>query len=277
MALIIFALCLYGASEQDLIAQAAEAYKNKQYDDAANLFAKACEQKNVAGCLNLAVLYDRGWGIQQDFSKAAYYYTQTCDYGEAMGCTGLGVLYKDGKALKQDYAKALELFNKACEDGDNQGCVNLGTMYEDGLGVKKDDEKAHRIYAEACTNSKGSGKLVGCTNLGKLHEKHSHYLTAIEVYTFPCRYHEAEACYRIGRIYAGIGHANETSQDMKLGIKYLEEACDYKSADACNDLGLIYELGIKVSKSKTKAKKFYEKGCKLKNERGCVGYDRLTK
>lgn len=276
--LIALVLCLHGASTKELIAQAGKAFNDKEYDKAVNYFAEACDNGDTDGCINLAVLYDRGWGIQKDLKKAVIYYTKACDGGEAMGCTGLGVFYKEGRILQQDYTKSFELFSKGCDGGDYQGCVNMGTLYENGLGVKKDIDKAQKIYANACSNTRGDKEPSGCINLGELYERHLNYYAALEAYTVSCDRSVADGCYKIGMMYStGIGHSRGVPQDTKLATIYFEKACNFRSADACNDLAQAYEFGINVPTSKNKAKNFYKKACKLKSDRGCAGYQRLEK
>lgn len=74
--------------------------------------------------LNLGVIYVKGTGVRQSFSKANELFLKACNGGEARGCSNLGVMYYTGNGLKQNYTTAKELFRKACDGGDALGCKN---------------------------------------------------------------------------------------------------------------------------------------------------------
>ena len=44
-------------------------YNNKEYDKAAELFKKVCDGREVRGCNNLGVMYDKGNGVEKNEKK----------------------------------------------------------------------------------------------------------------------------------------------------------------------------------------------------------------
>ena len=46
----------------------------------------ACENKIAPACYQLALLYDKGQGLNQDPKKAKEYYLEACNYGYEKGC-----------------------------------------------------------------------------------------------------------------------------------------------------------------------------------------------
>ena len=46
----------------------------------------ACEKKIAPACYQLALLYDKGQGLNQDPKKAKEYYLEACNYGYEKGC-----------------------------------------------------------------------------------------------------------------------------------------------------------------------------------------------
>ena len=40
-------------------------YNNKEYDKAAELFKKACDDGNICGCNNLGAMYEKGNGVKK--------------------------------------------------------------------------------------------------------------------------------------------------------------------------------------------------------------------
>lgn len=64
--------------------------------------------------------------MAQDGKKAAELYAKACDTGDEAGCSNLGFAYANGRGVKQDYAKASEFYAKACDMGSGGGCYDLG-------------------------------------------------------------------------------------------------------------------------------------------------------
>ena len=52
--------------------------------------------------------------------------------GYALGCNNLGVLYAKGQGVRQSYTKAKELFGKACDMGYEKGCKNYAILNKAG-------------------------------------------------------------------------------------------------------------------------------------------------
>ncbi len=46
----------------------------------------ACDNKEATACYEFGILYEKGLGVEQDFSKAKAYYLQACDYGFDPAC-----------------------------------------------------------------------------------------------------------------------------------------------------------------------------------------------
>ena len=93
-----------------------EAYGKGDYQKAAKLWQKACDEGNALGCGGLGFLYANGQGVKQDYQKAAKFYQMACDDGELSSCHSLGLLYTNGQGVKQDYQKAIQLYQKACDE-----------------------------------------------------------------------------------------------------------------------------------------------------------------
>ncbi len=66
-----------------------------------------------------------------------------------------------------------------------------------------------------------------------------------------------------------LGIKSYEKQDFSKARKYFEKACDLKDSRGCGALGLLYENGEGVEKNLTKAAYFYSKACELKDGWGC--------
>ena len=58
-------------------------------------------------------MYDRGWGVTQDYAEAVTWYRKAANQGHAAAQNNLGLLYEDGRGVPQDYVQAHMWFNLA--------------------------------------------------------------------------------------------------------------------------------------------------------------------
>jgi TPR repeat protein len=63
-----------------------------------------------------------GVGVTQDFEEAANLYRRACNRRHAEGCYSLGVLYQNGEGVPRQPALAASLFRRACRLGYEEAC-----------------------------------------------------------------------------------------------------------------------------------------------------------
>ena len=114
----------------------------------ADLRARA-EQGDADAQYTLALRYDYGEGVPQDYAEAARWYRLAAEQGDADAQNNLGVMYDAGEGVPEDNAEAVRWYRMAAEQGDASAQYNLGVMYDSGEGVPEDDEAAVRWYREA--------------------------------------------------------------------------------------------------------------------------------
>lgn len=107
---------------QDLVDLGFDAYDKGDYNKAAKIFSRTCDNKVIDGCLNLGYLYMDGLGVRQDYHKVVKLLKKACDGGNVQSCSILGSLYIQGLGLSRDYYDAKEYFGKAYDLGDQKGC-----------------------------------------------------------------------------------------------------------------------------------------------------------
>src|SRR3990167_8227648 len=78
-----------------------------------------------------------------------------------------------------------------------------------------------------------------------------------------CKAGNATAC-------ATAGRARIDSEEYALAKPLLEKGCKHGSAEACDDLGWIYDDGLGEDIDKVKAELFYGKACTGNFARGCT-------
>ena len=84
----------------------------------------AADQGDASAQHNLAVMYDNGQGVTQDYAQAVKWYRLAADQGYASAQSNLGVMYSNGQGVPQDYVQAHKWYNLAAAQGDADGAKN---------------------------------------------------------------------------------------------------------------------------------------------------------
>ena len=107
-----------------------------------NCLAEA-QQGNDIAQYNLALMYNDGRGVTQDYKQAVKLYRKAAEQGLASAQFNLGNMYNGGQGVTQDYKQAVKWYRKAAEQGYARAQFNLGNMYASGQGVTQDYVLAH--------------------------------------------------------------------------------------------------------------------------------------
>ena len=85
--------------------------------EAVRWFKLAAAQELPQAQYNLAVMYESGAGIAQDFAEAVRLYDLAASQGVAIAQFNLGLMYEKGTVIAQNSSMALFLFKLAAEQG----------------------------------------------------------------------------------------------------------------------------------------------------------------
>ena len=85
---------------------------------AVELFELSAAQSNEAALSNLGVMYQHGWGVDQDINEAIRYFTQAAERGHKVGQYNLGGIYMEGEGVPVDPDKAIKWLTKAAQQGE---------------------------------------------------------------------------------------------------------------------------------------------------------------
>lgn len=153
----------------DAIFKLAEAYKDgrgvvKNNTEAIRLYTQAAEKGDTTSQMHLFKIYEYGIGVAKDSAKAAHMnklLAETMRYYKFM----LALRYENGNGVVQDYAEAVRWYRLAAAEGDEDAQNNLGVKYYYGMGVPQDYVRAHMWYNLAAAKgsklaSKNRGLLV---------------------------------------------------------------------------------------------------------------------
>jgi TPR repeat protein len=247
--------------------QASSLNSQKRYEEARPLYEKACEGGERRGCNDLGLLYEKGYGVSQDYAQAHAFFQKACDNSVMAGCKNLGKLYELGLGVSQDYSQARTLYQKACDGGEMIGCNNLGVLYNNGQGLPHDFAQARAFYQKACDG----GEMKGCTNLGVIYDNGDglphDYAKARALYQKACSGGEEVGCKDLGWFYF-VGQG--VSRDYLQARVFFEKACDGGEMMGCNDLGVLYDEGNGVRRDIAQARSFYKKACDGGVTRACT-------
>lgn len=175
---------------------------------------KACELGYAPSCDKIAIAYDKGLGVQQDYFKAVYYYKKACKSAVRTSCANLGVKYYNGQGVRQDYIKAKHYFEDACSENEISACNNLGLMYNNGVGAVQDYFKAKNLFEKACNLPQPQLFSIS-PSLGA-------------------------ACINLGKAYLeGLG----TRQNLQKAKEYFGKACDNGLQSGCSAYAKLNRLG----------------------------------
>lgn len=91
--------------------------EKKDYKTIGKLLEQASELGHPHAQYNLAVMYHKGDGVEQNADKAFYWYEQAAKANLAIAQYNLGMMYFEGRVVEKDEVKAKELWQKAASQG----------------------------------------------------------------------------------------------------------------------------------------------------------------
>lgn len=171
-------------SAESLYEQGMKYLKSKDYNNAVAYFSKSAENGYSKAQNRLGIMYLKGIGVNQNYTKAYAYFVQgynnnqnkasaywlgycfytgiginqnlnaaykffkyASDQGLPRASRYLGMMYYFGDGLPKNYNNAVYYFNIAANEGDSFAQMFMGVCYYDGTGVVKDSNLG-RSYLE---------------------------------------------------------------------------------------------------------------------------------
>ncbi|MBI9016591.1 MAG: sel1 repeat family protein [Phycisphaerae bacterium] len=310
--LVLHLLCLAaisGCSDNDSFEQrdttpTCNLYKNRQYTDKApehlvpkvidpiereafELCEEKAQQNDVYAINDLAIMYAKGQGVEQDIAKAISLFKQAVDddYAIAMynlalmdrinimrdsddtiallnkaiakghieSMTQKGIVIRMRVGHYDDIKGAMQLWEKAAEGGSEQAVLRLANVYIEGSyddSFAKDYKKAYELL-EPLAKSGNTEAIIEIAHMYKegLYVKKD-YTKAYELYS-----KAADLGYPAGKCFLAILYreGSGVSQDFKKAFELLNSAASSGQSDAIFTLGLMYYDGEFVDKDLVKS------------------------
>ena len=125
-----------------------------------HLYRRAAELGDASAQFKMALMYDRGKGLPQDYVEAVRWYRKSAEQGFAEAQYNLASMYDSGVGVPQEYAEAVMWYRKAAEQGHANAQNNLGAKYGRGQGVPQSHAEAY-VWLSIATMSGNKGAKKG--------------------------------------------------------------------------------------------------------------------
>ncbi len=129
---------LAGAEDFD---KANQCYQAKDYSCALAEYLPLAKQGQAAAQNSLGIMYERGYGVEQDNYQAFEWYQKAAEQNFPEAQVNLGLLYLANRS-SEDHSKVKMWFEKAAVEGHELGEYYLGLLYLQGEGIPRDVKKA---------------------------------------------------------------------------------------------------------------------------------------
>jgi TPR repeat protein len=121
-----------------------DAYREKAYAKAAELWRPLAENGDAEAQYSLGTLYAEGKGVEQNDATAFLWFQRAANQGVAAAQYNLGASYATGAGIGKSDVDAARWFRRAADQGMAFAQLNLGLLYAAGNGVPQDDVEAYK-------------------------------------------------------------------------------------------------------------------------------------
>jgi TPR repeat protein len=228
----------------------------------------SCTQNKYKECFELALAYETGTFVQKSDLKALEYYSKSCEGKIDGGCYSAGLMYINGIGILKDSSKAVSFYTKSCEYGNAKGCYTLGEFYQNGNYVDQSMKKAFALFSKSCQLD----HAPGCFRLAKVYAEGidgTYDDKVMKYYRKACKNKMAEACVELGVIYE-----KSDKYEYRESVEMYQKGCDMGDFIGCRKLGNMYRKGKGVDKNSDIAKNLFARGCDNNDGPSCflLGY-----
>lgn len=218
--------------------------------------------------------YQKGIGVEKDYSKALYYYKQAADMGNGDAYAGIGYAFANDLGIGKNTEKAIDFYKQGAKLGSARAMNNLGSAYNCGLGVQKNPCEAVVWFEKAASLNYELGimNLADCYYNGEGVSRD--YSKALVLYKKAAELGNSGAMNRIGFCYdQGLG----VEKDLREAFVWFKKSADLGNSAAMGNVGLCYEYGDGVEVNYKKAAEWYEKAIAAGYEKAKKSLERVKK
>lgn len=123
--------------------------KGSKLTEAVHHLQKAADRRSPQAEHFLALLYEYGRGVPQDFQRAVMYYKRATEQHNVESMYNLALMYMFSRGVQQDFKMALPLLQKAAKNNHAPSLYYLGVLKMNGHGTNVDYEEAMGWFEKA--------------------------------------------------------------------------------------------------------------------------------
>lgn len=112
-------------------------------------YLKAAENGHPTAQNNVAVAYQDGVIVEQDYDKAVEWFEKSVAQEDQYALTNYGLALINGGGIRRNVNRGFEMLNKAAELGNTDAKMYLGVCYFEGWGTNRDLNQALKWLSEA--------------------------------------------------------------------------------------------------------------------------------
>lgn len=263
----------------------------KDYSQALSWFLKNHISSNVKNSYTIGVMYvEGGFGLKRDFKAAESWFIRIYSSSTDHPFCILGMLYFiGGNGIERNYQTAFKYWSnhhlEKKESNSLENCLGIlytlrdddeqdfkkamecfkktdshflsaGIFYEKGLGVKRDNRKAIEMFEKVPQNQ----KECALVRIGLIHQKNLDFKKAFDLYETASKSKEdigrGDAMACLGVLYQ---HGLGVPMSHSKALEYFRKSVDLKSLYGYNCMGDVYKYGCGVDINYEKAFQWYLK------------------
>jgi len=280
-ALFLATATVSGADTSEVMNEADQVLKTKDYTRARRLLEQACKEGSAVGCHNLALMFYKGDGGLRDETRARMFYARACRHGMGASCFNAGAMWEKGQGGEQDVLRARTFYREACARKFADGC-EMEKILEKLARVEQQEKK---VEADIKRADKRSGKVND--RLTEIDQEEKKIRKERE--------RDVEELQRLKQkekeLEADLKRANEEAKeakreaeradaayeaavalkagDLKRARDLFDQACKAGNSGSCVHLGWMIGSGRGGPRDERRARTLLEQGCKAGVAEGC--------
>ncbi len=237
-------------------------YKAENYTEAWPLLYEVAQKGNARAQFYVGRMYDRGFGVNQDYAKALEWYRKSAEQGDASAQNNLGSMYDHGDGVEENDYEAVKWYRKSAEQGTALAQKNLGYMYANGEGLEQSYEQAAFYFEKAAEQGDSDAEYwMGYMNRYGLGME-QHFGEALKWLRLSADKGNDYAKAEIGHIYY---YGDGVEQDYAEALKWYRQAADADNSVGLAQLAYMYAHGQGVIVDYNEAFSLTQKAANLNN------------
>lgn len=122
-------------------------YQRGFYPEALAEWKRAVEvNKDAGAAFRLGEEYFDAKVVERNVGEALKYFTLGAQWGDMRAQMDLATMFDKGWGVPQDLAQAAKWYEASAKQGQPSAQYNIATMYEEGIGVSQDNVRAYMYY-----------------------------------------------------------------------------------------------------------------------------------